>query len=658
LLVLQACINKKNMVTFFELLPVSHWWGLVSNFLLEAPMRHWMLVLFLAIVGALIFAVGCKKDEPQPTEPVVVQPEVMTTAAPAPEPTKPDLPSELIAANYMALGLEIEDTTLPTLEELKTWNAQFKDVPVELDTSSFSEQDVNLLRHFVAAAENLDEIFWMQNSEDGLKYRDMCRNVTHEPISEYDVNLCKFIELNYGRFNRKLANKAFITDRGEETKPLGATFYDPNITKDDLEREVAAMYPQLKAQFESAYTVVWIDEVNSTTTQKLKTTPYNEEYASLLKSAADELLAASNYADSKSQKKFLVAQAEAFLSNDYAKSDTAWVLAGDSKFLLLASFYEVYDDYLKNWKAAAEAAVGIVDQAMTDKIMLVQKHLSKLALELPIDKKYLNKRPDNTPIVAMNVLGVWGQAGASVQMSACKLPNDARVTDQVGSKIFMNLNFQYAKFDIGLKPIGALTLAGDLAKTDLWLAYFWHNFTHEASHSMGPGVIKLKDGTTTTVDKALGEYGSIIEEAKGDVGGYWLVPRLVNLGALPENLIVETALSSLPGYYRMVRFGIHEAHARCATLVYNYFMERGVYTQGADGRYTVDVAKFYLANEELFKELLLIEGLGDPVAAKAFIDKYGTIRPEVDGVLATLSELPVDIRPIYLTARKEFGAKK
>ncbi|KKR54367.1 MAG: MutT/NUDIX family protein [Parcubacteria group bacterium GW2011_GWA2_40_23] len=656
------------MVTYFELLPVSHWWGLVNNFLWEAPMRHWMLVLFLAIVGALIFA-GCKKDEPLPAEPVVVQPEVVKT----PEPTKPDLPSELITANYMSMGLNIEKTTLPTLEELKTWNAEFKDVPVELDTSTFSEKDMNLLRHFVAAAEALDEIFWMQNSADGLKYRDMCRNATsgHSRttdtegmpvtvpymLSEYDAQLCQFIELNYGRFNRKLGNKAFITDKDEETRALGATFYDPNIRKDELERAVAEMDPQLKAQFESAYTTVWIDEVGSTT-PKLKATSYSEEYPRLLLVASHRLSLAASYADSESQKKFLMAQAQAFLDNDYAKSDTAWVLAGDSKFMLLASFYEVYDDMLKGWKAAAEAAVGIVDQAMTDKIMLVQKHLANLALQLPIDKKYLNKRPDNTPIVAMNVLGAWGQAGASVQMSACKLPNDAKVTDKVGSKIFMNLNFQHAKFAIGLKPIGALTLAGDLAKTDLWLAYFWHNFTHEASHSMGPGVIKLADGTTTTVDKALGEYGSIIEEAKGDVGGYWLVPRLVKLGALPENLTVETALSSLPGYYRMVRFGIHEAHARCATLVYNYFMERSVYAQGPDGRYTVDVAKFYEANEELFKELLLIEGTGDPAAAKLFIDTYGTIRPEVEGVLATLSELPVDIRPIYLTARKEFGAKK
>ena len=417
------------------------------------------------------------------------------------------------------------------------------------------------------------------------------------------------------------------------------------------------MDEQKRNLFQSAYTIVSIDEV-SATTPKLKATPYSEVYSTLLEKAANELILASTGADSESQKNYLVAQARAFVDNRYDQSDTAWVLAGGSKFMFLASFYEVYDDELKNWKAAAEAVLGIVDQETTDRIVLIKKHFVKLAQEVPIDKKYLTaKRSENLPIVAMNVVGTWGQAGPGVQHSAAKLPNDAKVTDAVGSKFLMNLNVQHEKFEIGLGPIAKLTLAGELATLDYWLAYFWHNFTHEGAHSMGPGVIKLADGTSSTVDKALGEYGSMIEEAKADVGGYWLIPRLVKLGALPENLIAETAYSSLPGYYRMVRFGITESHARCATLVYNYFMANQVYTQQPDGRYTVDVDKFYAVNEELFKELLLIEGNGNPEAAKAFVDKYGTIRPEVEGVLATLTALPVDIRPDYVTARK-FGSNR
>ena len=137
-------------------------------------MRRFGLVLVLGVLVALVFA--CKeesKDTPSAVEPEVKQAEVVAKL----EPVKPDLPSELITANYMSLGLEIEKTTLPTLEELKTWNAQFKRVTFDLDTSGWTENDVQAVQHFVAAAEAIDEIFWMQNSVEGLKYRDMCRNV-------------------------------------------------------------------------------------------------------------------------------------------------------------------------------------------------------------------------------------------------------------------------------------------------------------------------------------------------------------------------------------------------------------------------------------------------------------------------------------------------
>lgn len=636
------------MIFFFDLSPVGNWWGWTVHFVEEVAMRNWRLVLVLAILG--LFTYACKKDTPPPEKVVS-----------APTASVPKLASALIEKNARDLGLDVDEVKLPTLDELKGWNAQFKPVPVVIDVNgnselaAFSADDMELVRHFVAAADVLDEIFWMQNSPEGLKYRDLCKGTG--TLSEYDKQLCAFIDLNYGRYDRREGNKAFVTDLDGETRLSGANFYDPYLTKERLEAALKTLDPEAIMPVQDAYTSVRTQQVG-TTSLRLTPVGYNVLYRSPLEKAASELRLAADFADSSSQRAFLLAQAKAFEDNNYALSDTAWVMAGDSRFMLLAAPYEVYDDRLMGWKAAFEACVGVVDQAETDRLMQVQSALAQLATQLPIDKKYLTQRLEQTPIVAQNVLYLTGQAGAGVQMSAFKLPNDATVTGKVGSKIVMNLNFQRAKFGIGLEPISRLTLAQEYGDLDFWQAYFWHNFTHEASHSMGPGEITLADGTKTTVDKALKDLGSIIEEAKGDIGGFWLVPKLVALDLLPQELVNETAISSLPGFYRMVRFGLHEAHAVNARLVYNYLMERGVYRLYDDGRYTVDVYKFYEAVEEMFKELLLIEGTGDYERAKAFVQKYGAVPPEVERIVANLQHLPIDIRPDFVTAREIFGAKR
>ena len=43
----------------------------------------------------------------------------------------------------------------------------------------------------------------------------------------------------------------------------------------------------------------------------------------------------------------------------------------------------------------------------------------------------------------------------------------------------------------------------------------------------------------------------------------------------------------------------------------------------------------------------MIEALGDYAAARAFIDKYGKMPLELNEALATLSDIPTDIRPVY-----------
>jgi hypothetical protein len=56
------------------------------------------------------------------------------------------------------------------------------------------------------------------------------------------------------------------------------------------------------------------------------------------------------------------------------------------------------------------------------------------------------------------------------------------------------------------------------------------------------------------------------------------------------------------------------------------------------------------AVRDLTQRLLTIEAQGDYAAAKSLLDKLGVLRPSVAAALDKLKDIPVDIRPIFVTA--------
>jgi hypothetical protein len=52
----------------------------------------------------------------------------------------------------------------------------------------------------------------------------------------------------------------------------------------------------------------------------------------------------------------------------------------------------------------------------------------------------------------------------------------------------------------------------------------------------------------------------------------------------------------------------------------------------------------------LTRDICILQANGDKAAAKALLDEYGVLLPEIARTLDGLSDLPVDIRPIYPAA--------
>ena len=210
-------------------------------------------------------------------------------------------------------------------------------------------------------------------------------------------------------------------------------------------------------------------------------------------------------------------------------------------------------------------------------------------------------------------------------------------------------NFSRAKFDKILIPIAEQVL--DPAQMDhvVFDAYFNNTLMHEFSHGLGPGTIKLKDGTESTVNRELKDLYSGIEEAKADILGLYCTRVLAKEGFFDKTEETRGYVCFLPGFFRSIRFGTSSAHGKANLMEFNFFREQGAIEFDAQNeKFRVVLSKMPEAVEAMASKLLMIEALGDYEGAKAFIDKYAQSSPDLEKLLTKLKDIPTDFEPFFL----------
>jgi hypothetical protein len=148
------------------------------------------------------------------------------------------------------------------------------------------------------------------------------------------------------------------------------------------------------------------------------------------------------------------------------------------------------------------------------------------------------------------------------------------------------------------------------------------------------------------------ELYSAIEEAKADVTGLFMLQylydhKLLEGGAAAERKLYTTYLAST---FRTLRFGVHEAHGKGMAMQVNYLTDKGGFVAREDGRFEVRFDKIKSAVRDLDHDLLTIEATGDYAGARRMLAELGVIRPNMQKALNSLSDIPVDIDPIFVTA--------
>ncbi|WP_232494757.1 dipeptidyl-peptidase 3 family protein [Novosphingobium kaempferiae] len=507
-------------------------------------------------------------------------------------------------------------------------------IPMEVDTKFLSAEERDVVNLLIKASDLMSEIYLRQRYE---RNPEVQRAVSVNRRADRDL-LVEMFARNFGPWDELADLHPFW---GTTPMPEGAGFYPEDMTREELDKYVAA-HPDQKAALLGAYTVVRRDGA------KLVAVPYSVAYREWLEPAAKLLEQAAARTSNASLKTFLTLRAKAFRTDDYYESELAWMDLTGTPIEVAIGPYEVYTDRLMGAKTSFESFVTLKDPEESAALAKYKHYLKDMEANLPIDEGYKNfQRGFESPIAVAEQVRGGGDNVPGPQTIAFNLPNDERVREAKGAKKVILSNVLGAKFDRILQPMGAMVLKPDQAALVAKKYMQYETLFHELSHSLGPGSITV-NGEKTTVDKALKEQNSALEEAKADVAGVWNILLMMDKGELPAAERPQLFATYFAGIFRAVRFGAVEAHGKGAALQYAYLREKGAFTyDAATKRYVVDDAKMEAGLKALLHDMLMLQAKGDYEGTKVFMAQWAKLDADAEAAIAGMGTLPVDVRPVY-----------
>ena len=518
--------------------------------------------------------------------------------------------------------------------DLQAQYAKLAVIEMAPDTSYLTAEERDVVNLLIQASGYMDEIYLRQRFAANPQVRQA---ISRSRRADRDLLLTMF-DRYYGAWDDL---DEFHPFWGTEPLPEGAGFYPTDLTREEFDAYLTA-HPAQKDELLAPYTVVKREG------DGLVAVPYSVEYREWLEPAAKLLEQAAQRTSNPSLKKFLTLRAASFLSDDYYESEMAWMDLADTPIEVAIGPYEVYTDRLYGTKTAFESFVTLRNPEESAALAKYKNYLRDMEGNLPIEDRYKNfQRGFESPIAVADQIHGGGDNVPGVQTIAFNLPNDERVREAKGAKKVILANVLGAKYERILDPIGDVVLKQDQAALVAKKYMELETLFHELSHSLGPGTI-TKDGRQTTVNEELKEQYSALEESKADVMGVWNILFMMEKGEIPAAEKQQLYASYFAGIFRAMRFGIDEAHGKGAALQYGYLKEKGAFTwDAAANRYIVDYAKMEAGLRDLLHDQLMLQANGDYEGTKAFFARYAKLDDWARGRFAAMSDIPVDIQPIY-----------
>ena len=425
--------------------------------------------------------------------------------------------------------------------------------------------------------------------------------------------------------------KSFVgSHRDRESALLGERTVVRRATAENLARDLAALerhpalatllpdlpgrlrslaeHPDPKVLYAVPYSVAWADELGRAQLALFR--------------AADDLQASDPEFSG-----YLRDRGRDLLSNDYESGDASWVTGHFGKLNAQIGAYETYDDALFSVKAFHSFSLLLRDEQATEELKRGLGDLQQVEDALPYGPHKRVKT--DIPVGVYEVIADFGQSRGT--NTASILPNDALYARRYGRTILLRENImenpQLAelarrRWTAAMAP----AFAGDFGVEGGFQRTLWH----EVGHYLGPD--RTSDGRD--LSQALQDWSNTLEEMKADLVSLFAMQHFADAGlATPERLRAVEA-SGILRTLQNDRPRRDQPYQTMQLAQFNWFLDRGLLTVGADGKLSVHYEKYAPTVTALLEQVFALQQAGDPKAAAAFFERWTTWTPELHEQLA------------------------
>jgi hypothetical protein len=378
----------------------------------------------------------------------------------------------------------------------------------------------------------------------------------------------------------------------------------------------------------------------------LEAVPYTVAYREPMAAIGAELDAAAKAVTDPDEGPliaYLRAAAKGFRTNNWEPADEAWVAmnAMNSKWYVRVGPDEVSVD-----PCGYKASFHLTFARTNARSIETQQQLAPLrqdmeaAFAAKAGKPYKARKvtfhlPDFIDIILNAGDDRFGLGIVTGQ----SLPNWGKVAEESRGRTVVMSNLYTDADSLAIRRAQAATLLDKAA-----LAQFpvdpelslRSNILHEASHNLGPtGQYRVRGKTDSAIFG--GGIASVLEEAKAEVGGLFLIDLLRRKGVLSQQDATDTYADQLQWAFEQIAAGLYysdgvrDPYAQLAAIEVGYLLDQHALTwkettTSGDGKYhgafSVHPDKFAPTDAKLLQVIAGIKARGDKAAAVKLLHTY------------------------------------
>ncbi len=540
--------------------------------------------------------------------------------------------------------------------------AQTRPTLIDWNFSGSSEEDRAIVAHVVAAALHIEKLYATQRGAIGLQEKIPADDAQsrmlfyrnqgpwcEQPETRNDSHcnaLSTFPKKISGAYPAALQSDAKFCERLAEKKEAAKTAA-PKKGQKPAEQPKDLMSPFVVVRGEAP---------------NLAPVPYTEAFRDEMTAVSAELRAAADAIKSPDEaalKAYLLADAQAFLDNNWLPADEAWAKMSvhNSKWYLRIAPDETYADPCDT-KAGFQVSFARINtgslkwQALLDPLKNdMEKYIAGFAGEPYKARSVSFHLPDFIDIV-LNAGDARPANGATIGES---LPNFGPVANEGRGRTVAMTNF-YTDAD-------SIKVAHSQAEA-IFSAETVKNFSddpeplllttvlHEAAHNLGPSH-QYKVGGKIDREAFGGPLASMLEELKAQTGSLVFCDWLAEKKQITDKQAILAHVRDVFWNFGHISQGFYDeaqklrAYSVLSGIQLGYLLAEGAVTfdpnaLAADGKskgaLTIHTDKFAAAAKKMMTEVAKIKATGNKAAAEAMLEKYIGAKSAAQPVFAMVTE--------------------